>query len=347
MTKILIVRTDGIGDVLLSMPVAGVIKQFNQDAEVWLLTRHYTKEIGEHYPDVTGVLTIDNENGSVLSYRNLVNMVRPHNFDYVVLIHPQFFLAAVLAAARIPMRIGTGYRWYSFLFTHKVYEHRKRNIKHEVDYNLNLLQPLGIKSGSGRVTFSVPITIQEKIHELLIQRKISLDKPIIVLHPGSGGSAMEWSIKNYQRLAEKLVEIWDAVIIVTGGNEEAALLQKFHESCRVPVTLLSGLLSLTELAALLQESSLVISNSTGPLHLAVAVGTQVIGLYPPVKLCSPVRWGPYGKDDSVIQPAGPVFKSRSEALKISPDCMDLITVDQVMEMAKRKLISFEKNPLIV
>lgn len=347
MTKILIVRTDGIGDVLLSMPVAGVIKQFDQDAEVWLLTRHYTKEIGEHYPDVTGVLTIDNENGSVLGYRNLVKMVRLHNFDYGVLIHPQFFLAAVLAAARIPMRIGTGYRWYSFLFTHKVYEHRKKNVKHEVDYNLNLLQPLGIKSGSGRVTFSVPITIKEKIHELLIRQKISFDKPIIVLHPGSGGSAMEWSIKNYQSLAERLVETRDAVIIVTGGNEETALLQKFQEGCRVPVTLLSGLLSLTELAALLQESSLVISNSTGPLHLAVAVGTQVIGLYPPIKLCSPVRWGPYGKDDSVIQPSVPEFKSRSEALKISPDCMDLITVDQVMEMAKRKLRTFVKNPLIV
>ena len=343
MAKILLIRTDGIGDVLLSVPMAGVLREHNPTDEIWLLTRHYTREIGEHYPDIDGVLTIDDKTGINYSFRGLVNRLKEKNFDAAVLVHPRFYLAAALFSAGIKLRIGTGYRWYSFLFTHKVYEHRKTVEKHELEYNLGLLQPLGINANSGELKFEVSAAEIENARKILNNFGRSKGTPVIVLHPGSGGSAMEWPLESFQKLASKMVKLYNAVIVITGGESEKALLEKFREYCDVKVNILTNVLSLANLAALLKESSLVVTNSTGPLHLAAAVGTQVIGLYPPIKLCSPVRWGPYTMTDSVIQPDCKEFQNSRQAFRHAPDCMRLITVEMVMEMVSRKLHLFNNS----
>ena len=132
MARILLVRTDGIGDVLLSVPLAGAIKRERPKDEVWLLTRSYTRELGENHPDIDGVLTPDTDGGIPYSSGSLVRTLRSKSFDSAVLVYPRFRMALLLLRAGIPVRVGTGYRWFSFLFTHRVYEHRKNMGKHEL-----------------------------------------------------------------------------------------------------------------------------------------------------------------------------------------------------------------------
>lgn len=337
MSRILLVRTDGIGDVLLSVPLAQALKEEGACEEVWLLTRNYTREAGENHPNIDGVLTTDNAQGTPYEFGELMKRIKSKSFDAAILLYPRFTFALMLALAGIPIRAGTGYRWFSFLFTHRIYEHRKKNEKHELEYNLSLLRALGITAERAPLSFSVPELADRAIDRMLREMHIDDSLPIVVIHPGSGGSALEWPLEHYAGLAERLEKPGVLRIVVTGGPKEEVLLARFKEICRAPLTYIYPGLTLSELGALLKRASLVLTNSTGPLHLAVAVGTEVIGMYPPIMQCSPKRWGPYGKMNSVIVPQCREFKSRKEMLHTLPDCMRLISVDQVYAMAAEKL----------
>ncbi len=337
MAKILLVRTDGIGDVLLSVPLAGTIKRERPGDKIWLLTRHYTREIGENHPAIDGVLTTDDENGEPYPFMAMARMLRSHGFDSAVLLYARFGIALLLRTAGIPTRIGTGYRWFSFLLTKKVYEHRKSIRKHELEYNLSLLKPLGIDTECGELVFLVPDSAVRRADGILEEYAIRHGEPFVVLHPGSGGSALEWPPGKFARLADELIRTCRLRVVITGGPKESRLLERIAGSITEPADIVDRRLTLSELGALLKRASLVISNSTGPLHLAVAVGTEVIGLYPPITLCSPLRWGPYGRKDSVIVPACREFRTRKEALNELPGCMDMIPVQTVLELALRKL----------
>jgi len=122
--KFLVIRTDRIGDVILTTPVASAIKRFIPDAQVTLLCRQETAIFGERNPDIDTVVTIDKE-GENKPFFELVKYLRNDKYDCAIIVHPTFQLAVIAAAAGIPIRVGTGYRFYSFLFTHRRYEHRK------------------------------------------------------------------------------------------------------------------------------------------------------------------------------------------------------------------------------
>ena len=163
-----------------------------------------------------------------------------------------------------------------------------------------------------------------------ILKNNNITGPFVVLHPGSGGSALDWPAKNFGRLAGKINSELGLSIITTGSASESVLIDTIQKQTK-NIVRLEGQLNLKELAALLKKASLIIANSTGPLHLAVAVDTKVIGLYCTLVACGPERWGPYHRADSVIVP--PVNAEYDK--DYNP--MQLITVEEVFQMTKKKL----------
>jgi ADP-heptose:LPS heptosyltransferase len=126
-------------------------------------------------------------------------------------------------------------------------------------------------------------------------------------------------------------------VIFTGAKNESFLIDKIFQHATQPHIRLDGKLDLKQLAALLKKSELIVANSTGPLHLAVAVGTEVVGLYCPDRACHPNRWGPYRQIKSVIMP--PLEKcERCNKTKCEHfNCMELISVEQVFTKVKNKM----------
>ncbi len=334
--KILLIRTDRIGDVVLSLPMLPILKKKFPQATISVMVRKYTRELVEQHSCVDEVILWE-QNGeqSVMQY---VDLLKKKNFDVAILPYPRFNLALIAFLSGIPIRVGTGYRWYSFLFNKKNYEHRKDAKRHEVEYNLNLLKTIGIESNAiPQFEFSISDESRKKIESILIADGISPSTQFAVLHAGSGGSARDWSIENFARLGDELQSHHHLRVVLTGGKNEEQLVASLASTMNTAPVNYAGKISLQELGALFQKASVFVSNSTGPLHIAAMIGIPVVAFYPPIVQCSPVRWGPYTEKKKVFSADNITCELCKGGACQSNVCMDQITVEQVVAAIKELL----------
>jgi heptosyltransferase-2 len=339
--KILLTRTDRIGDVVLTLPMVSVLKQQFPKAEVWILLRRYTAELGSFASELSGVLLADEQRGTK-SFLNLLNEIRSHRFDAVVLAYPRPRLALMMRVARIATRVGTGYRWYSVLFNRKVYEHRKTAEKHEAEYNLGLLRGLGCEIP----TLSHPhisVNASQREEAMRVRRNLGIhdSERMVILHPGSGGSARDWSVENFVALAASLVKSGFAVV-VTGSAAEALLARQIASAGGGIAKNASGQFTLTQLAAFVSTANVFVSNSTGPLHIAAAVGTPVVAFYPPATVMSERRWGPLTEKKIVFVPDPALCPRCKGGACLGNECMNQVSSAQVLEAVS--VLSKKFNP---
>ncbi|HLF13991.1 MAG TPA: glycosyltransferase family 9 protein [Bacteroidota bacterium] len=336
--RFLIVRTDRIGDVILTLPMARVLKKCRPGAHVAMLVQSYTSELVSADPNVDQVISVDSH---CPPYARTVAELRRANFDVVFHTHPRPRLALITALAGIPVRVGTGYRWYSFLFNRRVYEHRKDALKHELEYNLNLLRAVGCDApwGDVRPRIDVEEAHMVKARRALADAGVPPGAKLAILHPGSGASARDWSPDNFAALASILAAHDGLAVLLTGGKGEERLVAGIRALCPPEVRSIVGSLGIREYAALAKLASVFIANSTGPLHIAAAVGTPVIGLYPQIRPLSAPRWGPYTDRKTVFTPKGfPEDCSRCVGTRGSRcECMDSIPPGDVHDAAMRLL----------
>jgi heptosyltransferase III len=337
--NILLVRTDRIGDVVLSLPCAALVKRAFPGATVTFLARQYTAPLARMSPDIDEVISDDPAD----SARALAEKLRSSRFDAAVLLHPEARLGWALLLAGIPVRVGTAFRWYSFLLNRRVRQHRKFSLKHELEHNLELVaKGLKIRTSADRVQrpFYAPRIIipEDLITSTLTKVKVGERRSYIVVHPGSGGSAMDWPLDRFAELTDRILDteagIPDTGVVVTLGPGEEALRQQFEQTLKTKPLWVTGL-SLPEMAGVLSQAKLVVANSTGPLHIAAAAGTRVIGLFCPVVPCHPRRWGPYGEGHAVIMPDdGKTCRKCAGPGCGQYDCMRAITADRVFDKIK-------------
>jgi heptosyltransferase-3 len=336
----LIVRTDRIGDVILTLPMARAIKKHIPDAYVVMLIQRYTAELVEDDKSVDEILFYD-EQDRLVPFFQLVALIRDHRFDVVFHTHPRLRLAFITWLANIPVRIGTGYRWYSFLFNRKVFEHRKDAKRHELEYNLNLLAPIDCAVNPAEFVprFDVNSEALEKIKVMMSAKGIENNQQLVVLHPGTGGSAREWGASNFGKLGKKLAQFPKIRVIVVGGKNEKALVDDVCKAIGKDSVAIINQMSLKEYAALLKLSALFVGNSTGPIHLASAVGTPVIGLYPHIAPLSAARWGPYTEMKTIFSPVDQPenYKKCISKKEKACECMESISVDSVYDAAVKYL----------
>jgi heptosyltransferase-3 len=327
--NVLIVRTDRIGDVVLTLPMIPVIRAHSPSCRISMLLRPYTSELIAGTAGLDRILHYD-EGESQKGFWKMLGELREQRFDLVVVSHPKFRIALLLFFAGIPKRIGSGYRWYSFLFNLRVFEHRKTAEKHEAEYNISLLRAVGIDAHEvPKISLTISDAARAKAAAELRSVGISESERFVVLHPGSGGSARDWSPQRFGDLAKRLVDE-GIKVVVSGDQKERSLVEAVVERSQDTAKALVGRFNLKELAAFLSLSKAFVSNSTGPLHIAAAVGTPVVAMYPPIRECSPKRWGPL-TDKKVVFSADNALCPRCKGGPCEGnDCMDQITVEDVL-----------------
>lgn len=336
--NILIVRNDRIGDVVLSLPLAGLIKKHFPDCKITFLLRNYTKDIANGHPNIDEVIILKEDNGRIPVWKN-VNQLKKGLFDASIIVYPTFITALIIFLARVKSRVGSGYRWYSFLFNKKVFEHRKYAEKHELEYNVNLLKVFGIEESisTKNVFFDIHInkTSMEKVDKILTDSGVEFEKKIIIVHPGSGGSAIDLPIEKFSVLVNNLSLLDEANIIITGNEDEKNICSTI--SANTNAIDLSGKFNLSEIICLISLSEIFISNSTGPIHIAAALGISTVGFYPKIRACSPERWGPYTQNKVIFTPeieCNDCTREQCERL----NCMNSIDIENVTKEVT-KLIS--------
>lgn len=334
--NILIVRTDRIGDVVLSLPIASILKKHIPGVRVSFLVRDYTAPLVKNNKFVDEVIILSEKKGKLQIKQNIAAL--KDKFDACIVAFPTYPIALILFLAGIKTRIGSGYRWYSFLFNKKVYEHRKYGERHELEHNVRLLQQLGINEdvNPDKVEFGIQVerSTNEKVKDKLISLGWDCEKKLVVVHPGSGGSALDLPKEKMKLLVKNISDKTDYVLIISGSQTEEELCNSYVVSKKVINT--AGMFNLEELIALISNANILIANSTGPIHIASALGRNVIGFYPKFAAVSPKRWGPYTSKAKIFQPTvcnGECSRDKCQKL----NCMNSIEIDKVFSAVKEIL----------
>jgi lipopolysaccharide heptosyltransferase II len=329
--NLLIVRTDRIGDVVLSLPLAEIIKKYYPQCKVTFLVRNYTKDIIENHPFIDNTIILKEKNENVSIFNNVAD-IKSFNFDSSIIVYPTFQTSLIIFLSWIKNRIGTGYRWYSFLFNNKIYEHRKYAEKHELEFNVNLLKAFGIneKVSPENVNFNLTVSkkSEEKVKKLFNDYGINHDKIIIIIHPGSGGSAVDFPISKFIELVEEISKKDKFQVLITGNQNETAMCEKLEINDKIKN--FASKLNLSELIAMINKADIFIANSTGPLHIAAALDKYTIGFYPNLLACSAKRWGPYTNKKVIFSPKNGCPDCEREQCTKS-ECMNSIKISDVID----------------
>jgi len=318
--RIIISRTDNLGDVILTLPMAGILKKEIPGCYILFLGKKYTKplidacEYVDEFLDWDDLSSIQHPASSISAFNAL-------KADVILHVFPVKDIQKLAKAARIPLRIGTSHRWYSWLYCNKlVHYSRKKSDLHEVQLNLKLLEPLGITKEFTLSEIASFYGLTKLANSPALQLASSPTRQLtssvfnLILHPKSKGSAREWGLDNFSRLIGLLPE--DKYrIFITGTREEGALMKDFLYQHRNRVTDMTGKLSLAELLSFINSCDGMVAASTGPLHIAAALGKRAIGIYAPMRPIFPARWAPLGENATYL-----VLDKKCDACRKSDDC---------------------------
>ncbi len=286
--NIIISRTDSIGDVMLTLPIARVLKDHFPGIYIGFMGKGYTRAVIETCEYVDQFIDVD----EFLNGHVLLGGAKP---EAILHVFPVAAIAKRAKNLRIPLRIGTTNRLYHWNNCNKLIRlSRKNSDLHEAQLNLKLLGALGIdiqpslEDISGWFGLTRLQLLPERLKGLL-----SSDKYNLILHPKSQGSAREWGIPNFVALINMLDnERYN--ILVSGTEKERALLNDLFAQVGDQVTDITGLMNLQEFISFINKCDGLVANSTGPLHIAAALGKQALGIYPPIRPMHPGRWAPLG-----------------------------------------------------
>jgi ADP-heptose:LPS heptosyltransferase len=277
------------------------LKDRYPDSRIDMLVNQRVYELVCDYPNINKVHSIEKvTTGAVFAISS------SGKYDLAIIVYPVFGAAYGIFKAGIKYRLGTAYRWYSFLFNIRHHQHRKDSIKHESIYNLDLLRELNVFIDK-KIVPKLNVTEEslQSAKDKLNRIGIDPEKPYVVIHIPSLGSARVWSDNSFLELLKLIAgDVNNCYQVLLTGTESDStqvkgILEKLPENS-VIYSIFN--LNLKELAAVIKGSALFLGNSTGPIHIAAAVGTFVVGLYSPVKTESVTRWGPLTERKKIFTP---------------------------------------------
>ncbi len=328
--KILLVRLDRIGDLVLTLPVGESLRKIDPEAEIrWWIPKGLGFVASASTPPSTyREVDLRFNLGRVHALLGELRRDRP---NLAIVFHAPWWVGLLLFMARVPVRGGPRSQWHHFLFLNQGVRQKRSDAKsHELEYNFQLAEK-SLNLGPKRLQRS-PLQLKPPSNEAM--RLFGLEeRGYTVVHPGMGGSALNWPLPMYVQLISKLTE--ETRVVITGTKADEPYLKPVRDKLagNARVTWLDGALNGSELIMTLKNARAVVAPSTGVLHLAASTGAPTVGLFSPVKVQAATRWGPLGAHAKALTPEV-VCPARFQCLgeKCAHfDCMRMVTVDQVLE----------------
>jgi heptosyltransferase-2 len=247
--------------------------------------------------------------------------------DAAVFLKPFRRLMWAAFLARVPIRVATGFRWYSLLANRRLYDHRSDFSKHESEYNVRMLKGLGLTPHA--VDRPALFTSEEERRDGA-RRWEELPHPRIIVHPG-GHSARRWRPAHFLALAVELARTGYGVVLTGSENERLEFERETLGGTALPGGMrnLMGRLSVRELMGVIANAHVVVSGATGPAHLAAGLGTAVVSLFDPRRNNLPTRWQPLGTG-LLLRPDVPTCEKCIGDACPYWDCLDRVAVHHVM-----------------
>jgi heptosyltransferase-1 len=357
--RILLIKPSAVGDVVHALPVVAKLRQRYPKARIdWMLTPHIADLVG-HHPAISNVVLFQrqaygkpwkNWSKSTAGFSAMIAGLREARYDLVIDLHGQFRSAFFALVTGAPTRIGfdrprksvrragrplprqafvhgwTGAREGSWLaYTHRIA--LPTLDAHAADRYLWLGELLGFAEGPADFTLPVPAAAEKRINALL--RECGADgKPLAFLAPGTLWETKHWPAESFAKVANHLIASGWAVVL-GGSGKDRAVCQRVQTAAPEAIDF-SGKTSVSELAALIRRAGICITNDSGPMHMAAALGSPLVAIFGPT---DPLWVGPYGQPDAVVRadlPCSPCYLRRVRDCPFGHACMKQVTSDQVI-----------------
>ena len=305
--KLLVVRTDAIGDLLLATPALDALRAKFPRAHIALMVRPYNQFVVKNNPAIDEVIVEDlydrfhfGHRIGLWKYLQWIFRIRFKRFDVMINLAGDFPYALIGYLAGIPCRIGDrGRVAYSWLYNCQVNHRLNSWALHEVEHNFELLEPLGIdRREAGKCRLYPDADKLEAAAQLLRDNGLA-GKKIIGVNVGTIGTNKPWALANYVELVKRLSVEYQTKIVLVGGPKENELNKSILPELEGAAVNLGGL-PVELFIALLKQLDLYVGNDTGPTHLAAALDVPSVILYTS-KYQQPARWAPWGNRHKLIK----------------------------------------------
>ncbi|MFZ3091785.1 MAG: lipopolysaccharide heptosyltransferase II [Nitrospirota bacterium] len=336
--NILIIKPSSIGDVIHALPFLKAIRgRYPEAAISWLINRGIDELIRDNSSLDEIILFerkrwggFDDIGYKLRGVTEFIRGLRQKRFDLIIDLQGLFRSGIIAYLSGADYRIGfANAREFSPIFYNYNVSHPPIEM-HAVDRYLLIAKELG--ADITKKDFKINIPEKEKEYAASLISKIK-KRPLIAINPSARWETKMWPLKRYAELTDTIAAKLKAQPLLIGGREDEVRINELSSITKSKPLNLSGKTSLLQLAALLKKVDLLITNDSGPMHIAAAVGTPVIAIFGPT---SPVRTGPYGNGHVVLQSSLPCIrclKKRCNDLK----CMEAITVEEVFNSVRKVL----------
>jgi len=336
--KILIVRLSSIGDIILTTPLLRAIRETYPEAEITFLIKKQYADLLRASPYISELITLDTNEGFP-GLRQIKRKLKEKQFDMYVDIHKNW--------RSIYIRLGLGAKltgtYPKHIFRRSVLIWFKlnlyKNIKPVYLRYFESVRKLGVHYDGKGTEIYLPEHTLEKVREMLLSLGFQFNCPLVIICPGATYFNKRWHAEGFIETARYLIRERSAFIILHGGKEDAGLCQEIAAGAGPEAVSMAGRLSLSDSAALLQLSTLVIANDSGLLHLAQSQKRPVVGIYGPTT--RELGFFPIEQNSTVVETKLPCRPCTPKGLDICPKkhfrCMNDITPDKVIQAALQYL----------
>ena len=325
--KILVIRVDGIGDLLNSTPAISLLRENYPSAEITVLVRPLNAPVLIGNPDVDRILVFerDGKHRGFKAQLQFYRELRREKFQLVVAMQTAMWSHLVAFLSGTPYRLGRYQKRFKSTLTHAWRGRYPKGETHEVDRNLELVRLICKGEGKRKLIFHLSPDETAAAKTKLTSWGISDDTFLIGIHPGGSSFDKRWPEKQYAELADRLAHDYNATILLLHGPEEAALPQNIqnamqsHAITYAPETIRA-------LGAMLSCCGLVVCNDSGPMHLAAALDVPMVAIFGPT---DHVAWHPLSANASIVRQDMPCWPCSAHKCKIGWECTKKLPVETV------------------
>jgi heptosyltransferase-2 len=329
--KIIVRAPNWVGDAVLALPAVAAVRRGFPGSELWVAARSGAGDIFAAAGLADRTVTLP-EGNDLASIRQAARELGGRSLDAGLLLTNSFGSALLFYLARIPERWGYAADGRSLLLTRAVRRKRPGVPRHHVHYYLDLVAGLGIEASPPELRLSVSPEDSEAARLRLRELGLDPSRPLVILCPGASyGPAKRWPAERFARTAALLRERRGAEVLVIGSAPELELAESIRSRLAGKPAVLTGQTSLRELMGLIGRATLLISNDTGPMHLANALGVPVVGVFGPT---DPIATGPLRPPSRVVKKDVPCWPCRYRECPLDHRCMKLILPEEVAAAAE-------------
>ncbi len=335
--NILVVRTDRIGDVVLTTPVLEALRKAYPSARISIMVTSATKDVVEGNPFIDEVISYDKrgKDKGFLGFWRFIRFLKSKKFDLAINYHLKNRTNFMLFHAGIPNRIGFANDKFGFLLTESYPDPRTDGTKHEAEYCLDLLRNIGVDHQGFQVHVPIHRASEVWVAKLFAENHINPDDRLIAIHPGASCLSKRWPPQRFAEVADILEKEYQAKIIVIGSGDNQLVAREVLLSMKQSVVDMTGRTTISHLISLLKRCALLISNDSGPVHLAVGVQTPVVSIFGRNQAgLSATRWKPLGELDIALHHDIGCKVCLAHNCDRHFQCLRSITVDHVVEAAR-------------